>query len=456
MGRPVILQKVQLITGFLVLMLLLTSVNWFQARAAETLNIRVGLALNAAKAGFGVEGSYILVDGGSNREITIINPGETWEATVLGDTALYVKGPDGQVFPLPMGGLYALGGSGQTIPLGNNYALTNESGVVSNRSGIQLSRNGQIIGAFNGPILVKEVSHQGSNLVNINGTRYRGELEMRKTGNALTLINKLPIEEYLYGVVPREMPSSWPVEALKAQAVAARTYVIQQKGRYESQGFDVMATDQSQVYGGLSGEKPSTNAAVDATRGEIVTYNGQPITAVYHSSSGGYTENSEEVWTNPVPYLRSKVDLLDVNSAHYNWQKVFTAEELKNQINLARNLDFATITDLAIEKMSASGARVQILQVVGTDIKGQPKTLRLLNADNVRSAFGLKSAPQTVVEEVDSMKNLVKITFTGNGWGHGLGMSQYGASGMARAGNNYRQILEHYYTGITIASNYNQ
>jgi len=455
-GKPAIPGKLKMAAVFMVLIFFLSGANWFQARAATPLTIRVGLMQNVFRAGFAVEGSYRLVDGSTGKEITSVNPGETWEALTLGEASLYVKGPDGQAVPLPGGQLYGMGGGGQITQLGSNFSLLNESGVTSSRSGIQLIKNGQVLGAFTGPLQVTEVKHQVSNLVKIGETRYRGDLELRKTGNALTVINKLPLEEYLYGVVPREMPSSWPAEALKAQAVAARTYVLQQLGRFESSGFDVLSTEQSQVYGGFSGEKASTTAAVDATRGEIMVYNGKPITAVYHSSSGGATENSEEVWTNPIPYLRTRDDLLDVNSLHYNWQKTFSAEELRSQLLNSRKIAFTTITDLIPEKMTSSGNRIQVLQIVGTDANGQPKTVRLYNADSVRSAFGLKSGPRTVIKEVYDQSSLSKVTFTGSGWGHGLGMSQYGAAGMARAGNNYEQILQHYYTGVTIAGDYNQ
>ena len=124
---------------------------------------------------------------------------------------------------------------------------------------------------------------------------YRGTLEIRKeSGTALTVVNSLPLEQYLYGVIPREMPAGWAPEALKAQAIAARTYALYTKssGKYQSLGYDLVATDESQVYGGVDGEDPRSNAAVDQTKSQVALYNGKIIAAYFHASSGGYTENS--------------------------------------------------------------------------------------------------------------------------------------------------------------------
>ena len=139
---------------------------------------------------------------------------------------------------------------------------------------------------------------------------YRGRLQFSPRDSGLTIINRLNMEEYLYGVIPSEMESDWPVEALEAQAIAARTYAISHKNAFNSRGFDLLPTIASQVYGGVLSEKVSTNTAVDATRGRILTYNGKPISAFYTGNSGGYTASSLDLWGDDVPYLQAVPDKL--------------------------------------------------------------------------------------------------------------------------------------------------
>src|SRR3972149_5761454 len=139
--------------------------------------------------------------------------------------------------------------------------------------------------------------------------RYRGAIELRRAPEGkLTAINELDVEQYLYGVLKMEVDAGWPAEALKAQAVAARTLALQSLGRFAAEGYDLRATTDSQVYGGISAEDPRTTAAVDATRDIIMTHTGRPIFAAYHSDSGGATESSEFVWGQPYPYLRGVPD----------------------------------------------------------------------------------------------------------------------------------------------------
>lgn len=280
--------------------------------------------------------------------------------------------------------------------------------------------------------------------------------------NTLTAINELSLEKYLYGVVPSEMPSSWGAEALKAQAVAARNYALRQRGslRFSGQGYDVVATDLSQVYRGYTGEKATTTEAIDATKGVVMLADGKPIDAVYHSSSGGATENSEEVWTYPSSYLKTKPDPLDLNALHYNWQYPTSGEMSMSQVaaklKAYKGWSFGTITNVVAEQMTSSGNRIMVLRIEGKDTAGNPLTQRLSKADSVRSAFGLKSGPREVVVNLGLDLLPTGIIFKGSGWGHGLGMSQWGAKGMAEAGNEYRSILQYYYTGVTIADNYGE
>ena len=280
-----------------------------------------------------------------------------------------------------------------------------------------------------------------------NGQRYRGSLEVRVTRQGLTLINELPIEQYLYGVLPSEMPVSFPLEALKAQAVAARSYVIANLGSHGSAGFDVVDTQADQVYKGFDGENRLVNDAVDATQGLIITDNGQPVTAYYHASNGGYTESSGDIWQGGViEQIHAKPDPYDNNDQYYNWTVTYSAAEVVALVNKQTSVSFARITGLNVVEMTASGHRVKKLAVQGVDTAGRAQTVTLANADKVRNTFGLRSALFTIISQGGG------FTFKGSGFGHGVGMSQYGAAGMANQGYDFRDILQFYYTGVEVVS----
>lgn len=454
-----ILVKLGLKRKIVLILIAILSVSYIStnlAKAAVPNKIRVGLMQNGVSGIFNPQGEYLLIDSATGQSIASVKSGDTWEAYAQGGSQVYVAGEEGPVVLDPNQEIFGIEVTGALTKLAKTFTAKGAETTVSMSEGIQLVNNKQYVGVFQGPILIKELQHQDDNSVAFNAIKYRGDMEIRYTANKLTVINELPLEEYLYGVVPKEMPSSWHSEALKAQAMAARNYAIGQKGRFADQGFDVVPTEVCQVYGGLSAEKATTNAAVDATRGKIMLYNGKLVEALYHSSSGGATENSEETWSNKVDYLRTRPDVADANTTHYNWQKAFTQAELLTQLS-AKGYKLAEVTDLVVEKMTTSGTRIQILQVIGKDATGQAKTIRIYNADKVRTTFGLKSGPKSLQKTVDPVTNkLTAVAFTGNGWGHGLGMSQYGANGMAKQGNSFAQILQHYYTGIEIVENYNQ
>ncbi|MEM6520376.1 MAG: SpoIID/LytB domain-containing protein, partial [Cyanobacteria bacterium P01_C01_bin.70] len=155
---------------------------------------------------------------------------------------------------------------------------------------------------------------------------YRGRVLVMSNGSGVTAINYVDLEQYLYSVVGGEMPTSWPLEALKAQAVAARSYVLHKRQQSRSPHYDVGSTTTWQVYGGLQEETSSTQAAVEGTRGQVLTYNGQVIEAVFHSSSGGHTENVEDVWSQPLPYLRGVQDF-DAGAPVFEWTQIFSLDE---------------------------------------------------------------------------------------------------------------------------------
>ena len=168
--------------------------------------------------------------------------------------------------------------------------------------------------------------------IEVNKKAYRGSFEVRiaADGKTLDVVNVLPLEQYLYSVVGEEIPVIFPDEAIKAQVVAARSLAYNRLGNRSRLGYDLKASEEGQDYYGLATEKQAINKLVDVTAGMIVTYNGQPIEAVYHQSGGGQTENSSDVWGRYVPYLRSVKDY-DWDAPMYNWEKALPASEIEGR-----------------------------------------------------------------------------------------------------------------------------
>ncbi len=284
-------------------------------------------------------------------------------------------------------------------------------------------------------------------LVRVGDRWYRGRLQIVSTPRGLVAINLVDLEDYLPSVVGKEMSPSWPLEALKAQAVASRSFALFRRDRERRRPgslYDVGATVTHQVYPGVSSETASTLAAVAATRNQVLTYGGQVIEAVFHAASGGYTENSEHVWQKPVPYLRAAPDF-DQVSPNFQWTVRLTAAQLRQRIP-----SIGTIVGFRPLQMSPQG-RIISLQVVGT------AGTRTISGNELRRALGLRSTLITFTPEYGNVASQgaqsvpVAFTITGRGHGHGLGMSQWGAYGMALQGYTYDQILGHYYRGVTLS-----
>lgn len=310
-----------------------------------------------------------------------------------------------------------------------------------------------------------------------DGYSYRGSIECMQPSKAsgITVVNVVPLEQYLYGVVGKEMSPSWSSEALKAQAVAARTYAVYHKNSFRNKGFDMTDDTRSQVYAGINGESPSIISAVDATKGEILTYKGKPIEAIFCATAGGWTENSENVWGNYVPYLRGVVDRSE-KMPSYSWTVTTTPEKLAANLKAAGKnvgkIKSITLSPLGKRPMDVSDRGVSG-RVLSMTIQGSSGSVRL-TGNAFQSIMGLKSTLFDIYQgaekkQKDSKKDNKKkssrkmtfkikdkkpITIYGFGWGHGLGMSQYGAYQMAQeqknAKNTYRKILQHYYTGVKL------
>jgi stage II sporulation protein D len=330
---------------------------------------------------------------------------------------------------------------------------------VSSRGG------GQIAAAGLRPPLIIRPTQNGT--LTLRGQPYRGELRVQQApGGGLTVVNRLDMETYLQGVVPREIGrfDLDIYEAIKAQAVAARTYAYTYLGRRAQQGFDVYATVEDQVYGGAGAENETVNRAVRETSGEILAYNGQPITAYYHSTCAGHTAAIEEVWNNaPVPYLVAVRDVdpggqaYDRVSSRFSWTERWTHAELVGILNRTmadslRGRRISRIQDMRVTQRTPSG-RIRAMRLetdAGTYTLGKDRIRWIL----VPNRGGLLNSSKFDVELARSGGRVTEIVATGGGWGHGIGMCQVGAMGRARVGQDYRTILGTYYPGTVIRKLY--
>ena len=277
-----------------------------------------------------------------------------------------------------------------------------------------------------------------SSYLKVNEREYRGKIKIiRESGQALTVINELGIEEYLYGVIREEISPAWPLEAVKAQAVAARTFALNQLGRHEEAGFDLCATTHCQVYGGASSEDPRSLAAVDKTQGEVLTYRGKLIYAPYHATCGGSTEDVTRVWSDlkRLPYLKGTRDGFCRDSPHYRWSARLSLREIEGALKI---FGFKTgrIVSIAPLKQSRAG-RISRLKI------NHSRGVLKVSANAFRLAVGPSLVRSTVFRMEKEGSGYLK--FRGKGWGHGVGLCQWGARGMALKGYDYKEILRHFY-----------
>jgi stage II sporulation protein D len=316
-----------------------------------------------------------------------------------------------------------------------------------------------------GQVLVRGTA---STRARIDSLRYRGEVLVRSNGNSVTAVNVVDLEDYLLGVVPHEIGRRPPsdIEAVKAQAVSARTYAVGNLGGREREGFDFYGSVLDQVYRGAGDEDSVSSRAVHETRGEIVTYQGRPILAYYSSTCGGRTAAIEESWPwrAPLPYLKSVSDRIPgtdtaycAMSNRYRWSTSWTRSQLLAVLGQSlRDLMTEvpdTVESVEVRSRSTSGRATLMLR---TDVRNI--TLR---ADSVRWILrttpggGILNSSRIDSLSVDAADGMVEhLTIHGGGWGHGIGMCQVGALGRARAGQHYDEILRTYYTNTEIEKLY--
>lgn len=299
---------------------------------------------------------------------------------------------------------------------------------------------------------------------------YSGVLHARVGPDAkLELLEVLPIEDYLRGVLPAEMHFSWPTEALKAQAVAARSDIIAGLGgRYTLEGFDFYGTERSRAYVGASGRQPATDDAVQQTAGEFLITGNRVAPTVFSANCGGWTENNDTVWYGPPdPALRGVADFPesatpdtspanspkdwlssrpDAYCAHdetyYRWERSYSEPELR--AIMAPQLGVGRIEDIELGERGVSG-RLKWLRVHGSD-----GTETIHKELPIRRLFGGLPSALFTLDTTTDPDGTRRFVLHGGGRGHGVGMCQQGARGMAETGADYRQILQHYYTDVTL------
>ncbi len=260
------------------------------------------------------------------------------------------------------------------------------------------------------------------------GRAYRGSLRFGARDGRVRVVNVVDLESYLRGVVPAEMQASWPSEALKAQAVAARTYTMHHLD--PGRDHDICATVDCQVYRGRSAEHPAADAAIAATAGEVLTYDGVFARTFYHADSGGVIASAAEVWGGDLPYLQVFQDVASTGP-HRTWVATLDPRAVGAEL-AAAGVRIGTPQRVRVVETSASG-RVVRAEVVGTG--GSAVLVGALLRQQLR-AWGLKSTRFVMSGD---------LTVRGEGWGHGVGMSQYGARALALDGYGYAQILGFYY-----------
>lgn len=272
-----------------------------------------------------------------------------------------------------------------------------------------------------------------------NNIEYKGFFRFVVRNNVILAINVVNIEEYLECVVPSEVPALWPMEVLKAQAIVSRTYALKKIIENRNRDFDVFASYRSQVYLGLKKVHPRTTKAVEDTRGIVITHNGEIINAFFHANSGGFIETSEILGTESFPYLRPSIDKFSRDTFRSYWTAFVKEEEIVKKVFGSSKY---RLLDIEIPYRLPSGS-VRELRIIVKDHRGTYD--KLLDIYRFREMFPVVLSPKFEVDIVGD-----KVIFRGYGWGHGVGMSQWGAKEMANQGYNYKEIIRYYYKDIEI------
>jgi stage II sporulation protein D len=332
------------------------------------------------------------------------------------------------------------------LPSGKRFKISD--GVTVKRQGEALLLNNRTIpasvvfveggdGIYHVQVVASAVNSGAQNVK--KEWSVRGLLEIQSLPSGLAVINQIDLETYVAGVVSGEVSPKWPLEALKAQAVAARTYVLYKQVENQQEPFDVFASVLDQVYHGHAARSESVLRAVAETKGHVVTYDRRPIYAAYSSTAAGPTEDALYVWALNLPYLKGVDCPFDEQAPRYDWRTSFTFEFLEQQL---RKEGFAvgTVATLTPYTFTPSGRvdRVRLLHSQGEII---------LRGQDLRRIVGYSKIFSTNFS-IESMG--AEVVVVGHGAGHAVGMCQWGMREMAELGYDYQSILRHYYPGTTL------
>lgn len=392
------------------------------------------------------------------------------------------------------------------------YTFDSGSGftVSASGEGAAISRGGEVLFVTDGNSLLRGA--EGT--TRIGGISYRGFIKPVRAASLITLVNVVDMEEYLCGVVPAEMSASWNIEALKAQAVAARSYAYVKAGAHSANGYELCDTVHCQYYPGMSRESQNSTDAVNQTAGLYARYDSEPIEAVFASSSGGHTESGENVWTAQTPYLRGVKEVAE--NEFLEWTREYTLQTISSGLS-AKGMGVGSVTSVTAEYFPSGrlakltfngtggsrtvekdairsitseiggslpsnlfkingyawsqngvwdGGSAETVYVLGAEGNSRQRNVSGMYAVGSENSFVMISGAASALGEAGGRnfgegsstmgsQNTFTITsgslvFEGRGNGHGCGLSQYGAKGMAEAGYDYVQILEHYFTGIDV------
>ncbi len=333
-----------------------------------------------------------------------------------------------------------------TLPSGKRYRIANR--VTIKRDGDTLVLNNLAVRTSSlsvqggeGIFQVKVLA--GTNTASTTHSKQewtvRGPLDIQSVPSGLAVINRIPLETYVAGVVSGEVSPKWPIEALKAQAVAARTYVLYKQVENQLQPFDVFASVQDQVYHGHAPRQDSVRQAVAETQGQVVTYERRPIYAAYSSTAAGPTEDALYVWALDLPYLKGVDCPFDDQAPRYDWRTAFTFDYLERQLR-QEGYAVGSVATLTPYTFTPSGRvdRVRLLHSGGEIILRGQDLRRIVGYSKIFSTnFSIKSVG-------------AEVEVVGHGAGHAVGMCQWGMREMAALGYDYQSILRHYYPGTTL------
>ena len=274
----------------------------------------------------------------------------------------------------------------------------------------------------------------------INGRTFRGDIQLIKNNMKLSVINHIDLEDYIKGISVRETSHYWPIDSLKAEMIVFRTFALYKMQENNQKDFDLTSDVYSQVYSGRAAERYRINKAVDETRGLVLTYQGKIFPAFYHATCGGHTDDAFLFWNIDMPPLKGVSCNFCQDSPHFKWHNVLSLEEVKDAL-VKGGLRIENIKDILILGRDKS-ERITDLKIVADkkDIKISAKDFRNILGPNIIKSTNFQ------IKVIDH-----DVVFEGFGWGHGVGLCQWGAYFMAKQGYTYKQILEYYYPGAQIS-----